>query len=95
MACTDSYELRDSSAVSSENPLRNDIDTEESGMANPFDDTEAMFLVLLNDEGQYSIWPGFADVPDGWDVVSGPADKASCVQFIDEKWTDMRPVSIR
>lgn len=24
---------------------------------NPFDDPDATFLVLLNDEGQHSLWP--------------------------------------
>lgn len=33
---------------------------------NPFDDPDATFLVLVNDEGQHSLWPAFADVPDGW-----------------------------
>ncbi|QRN79648.1 MAG: MbtH family protein, partial [Nocardiopsis sp. BM-2018] len=35
-------------------------------MTNPFDDTEGSFLVLVNDEDQYSLWPGFAQVPQGW-----------------------------
>lgn len=64
-------------------------------MSNPFDDAEAMFLVLLNDEGQYSIWPEFVDVPDGWKAVWGPADKTACVEYVDANWTDMRPMSIR
>ena len=27
---------------------------------NPFDDEDGSFLVVRNDEGQYSLWPEFA-----------------------------------
>jgi uncharacterized protein YbdZ (MbtH family) len=33
---------------------------------NPFDDDNASFLVLVNEEEQHSLWPTFADVPAGW-----------------------------
>jgi MbtH protein len=39
-------------------------------MANPFDDNDGTFLVLVNAEGQHSLWPSFAPVPPGWDVDS-------------------------
>lgn len=64
-------------------------------MTNLFDDAEATFLVLLNAEGQHSIWPEFVDVPDGWKAVWGPASRTGCVEYVDVNWTDMRPVSIR
>jgi hypothetical protein len=28
-------------------------------MTNPFDDENGTFIVLLDDEGQYSLWPTF------------------------------------
>lgn len=34
-------------------------------MTNPFEDENGTFLVLVNDEGQYSLWPAFLDVPAG------------------------------
>lgn len=40
---------------------------------NPFDDDNGRFLVLINDEEQHSLWPTFADVPDGWKVIYGEA----------------------
>ena len=40
-------------------------------MTNPFDDESGTFLVLVNHEGQYSLWPAFAEVPEGWEVVHG------------------------
>jgi MbtH protein len=61
---------------------------------NPFDDDEARFLVLVNDEGQHSLWPAFADVPGGW-LVAHPEDtRQTCVDYVEKAWTDMRPRSL-
>ena len=64
-------------------------------MTNPFDDPDGTFLVLVNDEDQHSLWPEFADVPDGWTVVHGPAGREECIDYVNEHWTDMRPRSLR
>jgi len=61
---------------------------------NPFEDPDAMYLVLINDEGQHSLWPVFADVPDGWEVIFGEAGRQECLDFIEKNWTDMRPNSL-
>ena len=61
---------------------------------NPFDDDSIEHLVLVNDENQHSLWPAFAEVPAGWTVVHGPANRQACVQYVDEHWTDMRPKSL-
>jgi MbtH protein len=63
-------------------------------VTNPFDDDEAKFFVLVNAERQYSLWPVFADVPDGWTIVYGEEDRKNCLAFIEETWTDMRPKSL-
>jgi MbtH protein len=63
-------------------------------MSNPFDDETGRFFVLVNDEGQYSLWPVFADVPAGWTVAHGEDDRQSCLAYIEESWTDMRPKSL-
>ncbi|WP_031467220.1 MbtH family protein [Sciscionella sediminilitoris] len=63
-------------------------------MTNPFEDDEASFLVLCNGEGQYSLWPEFAEVPEGWDVVFGPGGRAECLDHVERHWTDMRPRSL-
>ncbi|MFF4035397.1 MbtH family protein [Streptomyces sviceus] len=63
-------------------------------MANPFDDPDGRFLVLVNDEGQHSLWPDFAVVPEGWNTVFGAADRAACVDYVNAHWTDMRPLSL-
>ncbi|GAP48934.1 MbtH family protein [Streptomyces azureus] len=63
-------------------------------MANPFDDTDGTFLVLVNDEGQHSLWPAFAAVPDGWQPVFGEASRQECLDHVERAWTDMRPRSL-
>ncbi|TDQ54289.1 MbtH family protein [Actinorugispora endophytica] len=62
---------------------------------NPFDDAEGVFLVLVNDEDQHSLWPEFADVPEGWRTVHGPATREEALAYVNEHWTDLRPRSLR
>jgi MbtH protein/glycopeptidolipid biosynthesis protein len=62
---------------------------------NPFDDDSGRFLVLVNDEEQHSLWPVFADVPAGWRVVYGEADRSACLDYIEQNWPDIRPKSLR
>jgi MbtH protein len=66
--------------------------------SNPFDDQDCRFLVLVNDQEQYSLWPTFAGVPTGWAVTFGEpdgSDRDSALRYVDENWTDMRPRSLR
>lgn len=63
-------------------------------MTNPFDDENGVFLVLVNDENQHSLWPQFAEVPDGWRIVHGPGDRRACLSYVEENWTDLRPASL-
>lgn len=64
-------------------------------MTSPFDLDGETFNVLVNDELQYSIWPTFARVPDGWSVALADADRRRCLDYVDEQWTDLRPKSVR
>ena len=63
-------------------------------MTNPFEDENGTYVVLINDEGQYSLWPDFIDVPPGWTTVYGAASRQSCLDYINQNWTDMRPRSL-
>jgi MbtH protein len=63
-------------------------------VTNPFDDEEGEFCVLINEEGQYSLWPTFKEVPDGWTTVGPRGARAECLTYIEEHWTDMRPRSL-
>ncbi|MET9567342.1 MbtH family protein [Streptomyces tauricus] len=61
---------------------------------NPFDDPDARFQVLVNDEGQHSLWPAFADIPDGWDIAHDEDSREACMTYIEDNWTDLRPRSL-
>lgn len=61
---------------------------------NPFDDEDGVFYALINNEGQYSLWPKFAEVPAGWTVVCGPGTREEALEHIEGNWTDMRPRSL-
>ncbi|WP_202125555.1 MbtH family protein [Actinomadura physcomitrii] len=63
-------------------------------MTNPFDDPDGVFVVLVNAEGQHSLWPEFAGVPSGWTTVFGPGARDDCLAYITEHWTDLRPRSL-
>jgi len=63
-------------------------------MTNPFDDENGVFLVLVNDENQHSLWPRFVDVPNGWRTVHGPGSRQECLDYVDANWTDLRPKSL-
>lgn len=54
-----------------------------------------LHAVVINSEEQYSIWPADREPPAGWTPVgfTGPEDE--CLAYIDEHWTDMRPLSLR
>ncbi|WP_405858831.1 MbtH family NRPS accessory protein [Streptomyces sp. NBC_00090] len=62
---------------------------------NPFDDQDGLFHVLVNGEEQHSLWPVFAEVPEGWTVALAEAGRAACVDYVVEHWTDLRPLSLR
>ncbi|MGH3159167.1 MAG: MbtH family protein [Streptosporangiaceae bacterium] len=63
-------------------------------MTNPFEDENGRYLALINDEGQYSLWPALTDVPAGWAVAHQEDTRQACLDFIEENWTDMRPRSL-
>ncbi|MCL7381694.1 MULTISPECIES: MbtH family NRPS accessory protein [unclassified Streptomyces] len=62
---------------------------------NPFDDVDGVFHVLVNDEGQYSLWPAFAPAPAGWTAALSDVDRETAIDYVNEHWTDMRPRSLR
>lgn len=66
--------------------------------SNPFDDENATFFVLVNDEDQHSLWPTFKQVPEGWRIVFGDdsgTGRQACLDYVDAHWTDLRPRSLR
>lgn len=63
-------------------------------MTNPFEDENAEYLVLVNHENQYSLWPGFREIPAGWTPVGPKGKRQECLNWIEATWTDMRPASL-
>jgi MbtH protein len=57
--------------------------------------TTEEWLVVCNDEEQYSIWWSDRDIPAGWRAVGKAGTREECLSYIDEVWTDMRPLSLR
>ena len=60
-------------------------------MPNPFDDKRGAFVVLINDQGQYSLWPAAIEIPAGWSVACMQDGRDACIDYIARNWTDMRP----
>lgn len=54
-----------------------------------------IYKVVINHEEQYSIWPAVRENPSGWKDVGKQGPKAECLEYIEEVWTDMRPLSLR
>jgi MbtH protein len=61
-----------------------------------FDDEDnTTYIVVVNHEEQYSIWPDYKEIPNGWRAVGKSGVKEECLSYIEEVWTDMRPLSLR
>jgi MbtH protein len=63
-------------------------------VTNPFEDENGTYHVLINDEGQHSLWPSFIEVPQGWTIIHESDSRAACLDFINRNWTEMRPNSL-
>ena len=55
----------------------------------------AKFRVVINHEEQYSIWVADQELPRGWKATGFVGSKEKSLQYIEEVWTDMRPLSVR
>jgi MbtH protein len=58
-------------------------------------DDMTVYTVVLNHEEQYSIWPGHKQIPAGWKAAGKEGTKTECLEYVEEVWTDMRPLSLR
>ena len=58
-------------------------------------DKENIYAVVINHEEQYSIWPDDRELPPGWKRVGKTGTRKECLAYIEEVWTDMRPLSLR
>ncbi|MGN6154020.1 MAG: MbtH family protein [Lysobacteraceae bacterium] len=56
---------------------------------------DGVCIVVVNHEAQYSIWPADREIPLGWRSDGKTGSKEECLAYIEEVWTDMRPLSLR
>ncbi|BAZ51975.1 MbtH domain-containing protein [Nostoc sp. NIES-4103] len=54
-----------------------------------------VYTVVINQEEQYSIWPADMQSPLGWKEVGKKGLKEECLAYIQDVWTDMKPLSLR
>jgi MbtH protein len=59
------------------------------------EEDDRIYKVVVNHEEQYSIWFAYREPPAGWREVGKEGPKADCLEYINEVWTDMRPLSLR
>jgi MbtH protein len=53
------------------------------------------FKILINHEGQHSIWPISQPIPAGWDQIGPEGPKQDCLEWIKMNWPDIAPLSLR
>ena len=68
-------------------------DTEPSTAPEPT--ATSGFMVVMDGEDMYSIWPEELDLPEGWRPAGFSGSREACLSHIEAVWTDMRPLSLR
>lgn len=59
------------------------------------EEDDRIYMAVVNDEEQYSIWPANRELPLGWRDAGKSGTKTEVLAWIQEVWTDMRPLSLR
>ncbi|MFC8077826.1 amino acid adenylation domain-containing protein [Streptomyces sp. NPDC057307] len=49
------------------------------------------YRVVVNEEGQYALWPLERQVPAGWADTGCHGERERCLAFVETVWTDLRP----
>ncbi|MGO7169633.1 MbtH family protein [Rhizobium leguminosarum] len=63
-------------------------------MSGVTDELPRLHMVLINDEGQYSLWPITKEIPAGWRAAGKEGQQDECLEYIEQSWVDMRPLSL-
>lgn len=64
-------------------------------MVSDLADRASVYKVVVNQEGQFSIWPKGSENPGGWRDEGTSGNKEECLSHIAGAWKDMRPQSLR
>jgi MbtH protein len=57
----------------------------------PTTDTETPWIVLVNSQGEHSLWPACSAIPAGWREVGPEGTLQACSAWIDRHWAAMQP----
>lgn len=57
--------------------------------------THLQWTVLINHEEQYGLFPQELAIPSGWREAGFSGSEEACIAYVDQHWTDMRPLSLR
>lgn len=52
------------------------------------------FHVVVNDIGQYSVWPSDREPPSGWCRAEVTGSRVECLAWIDANWRDVTRVGV-
>lgn len=63
--------------------------------ANESSHDQRTYIIVMNDEEQYSLWLAGKHVPPGWAQVGQEGSQQECLEHICSLWRDMRPRSLR
>lgn len=77
--------------------LQSNLETNTQGEDKEREEREdtTIYKVVMNHEEQYSIWPADRENALGWRDAGKTGTKGECLAYIEEVWTDMRPLSLR
>ena len=56
---------------------------------------DGRYLVVINDEEQYSVWPQDREIPTGWKPAGKSGSREECLDYIEDAWTDITPRSVQ
>ncbi len=59
------------------------------------EDEAGAWQVVVNQQGQYALWPICREAPLGWTVAGPGGSRADCLAHIKQVWTDLRPLPLR
>lgn len=59
------------------------------------EEDKTLYKAVMNHEEQYSLWPADSELPLGWKDAGKTGTRDEVTAYIQEVWTDMRPLSLR
>lgn len=79
--------------MSSSHHLQNTINFQSESLITVNLDKQT-YIVLLNEEDQYSLWPFHKEIPSGWRTTGHQGTKQECINYVENLWLDITPKSI-